>query len=169
MAITSTLAGAAWLARNEAERQRVRAEAEAETARQTTRFMVDLFKVSDPSEALGNTITAREILDKGAARIDTRTGGPARDPGDADGHDGHGLHEPRPVRVGDAAGAPGVREAAASSGARSMPRSASSLNHLGEVLTLKSDYDEAETTPARGAGRSARQLFGERAPRSPTR
>ena len=70
MAITSTLAGAAWLARNEAERQRVRAEAEAETARQTTRFMVDLFKVSDPSEALGNTITAREILDKGAARID---------------------------------------------------------------------------------------------------
>ena len=32
--------------------------------------MVDLFKVSDPSEALGNTITAREILDKGAARID---------------------------------------------------------------------------------------------------
>jgi tetratricopeptide (TPR) repeat protein len=48
----------------------VRAEAEAETAKQTTRFMVDLFKVSDPSEALGNTITAREILDKGAARID---------------------------------------------------------------------------------------------------
>jgi len=32
--------------------------------------MVDLFKVSDPSEALGNSITAREILDKGAARID---------------------------------------------------------------------------------------------------
>ena len=71
MAITSVLATSAWLARNEAERQRVRAEAEAETARQTTRFMVDLFKVSDPSEALGNTITAREILDKGARRIDT--------------------------------------------------------------------------------------------------
>jgi len=46
MAITSALAAAAWFARNEAERQRVRAEAEAETARQTTRFMVDLFKVS---------------------------------------------------------------------------------------------------------------------------
>ena len=75
MAITSMLAGAAWLARNEAERQRVRAEAEAETARQTTRFMVDLFKVSDPSEALGNTITAREILDKGAERIDSELAG----------------------------------------------------------------------------------------------
>ncbi len=71
MVVTSTLATTAWLARNEAERQRVRAQAEAETARQTTRFMVDLFKVSDPSEALGNTITAREILDKGAARIKT--------------------------------------------------------------------------------------------------
>jgi tetratricopeptide (TPR) repeat protein len=71
MIVTSTLATTAWLARNEAERQRVRAQAEAETARQTTRFMVDLFKVSDPSEALGNTITAREILDKGAARINT--------------------------------------------------------------------------------------------------
>ena len=70
MAITSALAGAAWIARNEAQRERARAEAEAETARQTTRFMVDLFKVSDPSEALGNKITAREILDKGAARID---------------------------------------------------------------------------------------------------
>jgi hypothetical protein len=81
MAITSTLAVSAWLARNDAELQRARAEAEAEraeaeaeTARQTTRFMVDLFKVSDPGEALGNTITAREILDRGAARIDRELG-----------------------------------------------------------------------------------------------
>ena len=34
-------------------------------------FLVDLFKVSDPSEARGNTITAREVLDKGAAKITT--------------------------------------------------------------------------------------------------
>ena len=71
MVVTSTLAVTAWFARNEADQQRERAQAEAETARQTTRFMVDLFKVSDPSEALGNSITAREILDKGAARIKT--------------------------------------------------------------------------------------------------
>ena len=32
-------------------------------------FLVDLFKVSDPSEARGNTVTAREVLDKGAAKI----------------------------------------------------------------------------------------------------
>ncbi len=71
MAITSGLAVTAYLARIEAEEQRNRAEAEAEVARQTTDFMVGLFEVSDPSEALGNTITAREILDKGAKRIAT--------------------------------------------------------------------------------------------------
>jgi tetratricopeptide (TPR) repeat protein len=42
---------------------------EAETATEVTDFMVDLFHVSDPSEARGNTITAREVLDKGAKKI----------------------------------------------------------------------------------------------------
>ncbi|MGI9307861.1 MAG: tetratricopeptide repeat protein, partial [Gammaproteobacteria bacterium] len=70
MVIAIGLATAALIARAEAERQKERAEAEAETARQTTNFMVDLFKVSDPGEARGNSITAREILDQGAARIE---------------------------------------------------------------------------------------------------
>jgi tetratricopeptide (TPR) repeat protein len=48
---------------------RTRAEIEAETAKQTTGFMVGLFEVSDPGEARGNTITAREIMDRGAERI----------------------------------------------------------------------------------------------------
>jgi serine/threonine protein kinase/tetratricopeptide (TPR) repeat protein len=43
---------------------------EAETAQQVSDFLVDLFRVSDPSEAQGNTITAREVLDKGAGRIE---------------------------------------------------------------------------------------------------
>ena len=42
----------AWLARNEAERWRVIGENEAETARQTTQFVVDQFKQSDPSSGL---------------------------------------------------------------------------------------------------------------------
>ena len=42
---------------------------EAETARQVSGFLTELFRVSDPSEARGNSILAREILDKGAARI----------------------------------------------------------------------------------------------------
>lgn len=46
-----------------------RARTEAETAKQVSSFLVGLFEVSDPSEARGKTITAREILDKGAKEI----------------------------------------------------------------------------------------------------
>ncbi|MGD8868583.1 MAG: serine/threonine-protein kinase [Gemmatimonadales bacterium] len=54
-----------------ATRAERRAAQEAEAANQVADFLVGLFKVSNPSEALGNTITAREILDKGAERIAT--------------------------------------------------------------------------------------------------
>ena len=47
-----------------------KASEEAETAQQVSDFLVELFKVSDPGEARGNSITAREILDKGAGKID---------------------------------------------------------------------------------------------------
>jgi tetratricopeptide (TPR) repeat protein len=53
-----------------ADQQRTRAQIEAETAKETTNFMVGLFNVVDPSENRGNQITAKEILDKGAKRID---------------------------------------------------------------------------------------------------
>jgi tetratricopeptide (TPR) repeat protein len=72
MVITSGLAAAALIARAQAQRQTVIARREAETARQTTAFLVDLFKISDPSEARGNSLTAREMLDQGAARIETQ-------------------------------------------------------------------------------------------------
>jgi serine/threonine protein kinase/Flp pilus assembly protein TadD len=45
------------------------AREEAETARQVSQFLEELFSVSDPGEARGNQITAREILDKGAEKI----------------------------------------------------------------------------------------------------
>ena len=43
---------------------------ERDKAEQLAAFMVDLFKVSDPSAARGNTITAREVLDRGVERIE---------------------------------------------------------------------------------------------------
>jgi non-specific serine/threonine protein kinase/serine/threonine-protein kinase len=52
-----------------------KAREEAETAMRTTEFLVNLFKVSDPSEARGNSITAREILDKSADRIEEELAG----------------------------------------------------------------------------------------------
>jgi serine/threonine protein kinase/Flp pilus assembly protein TadD len=50
-------------------RERDRANQEAEASRQVSDFLTGLFKVSDPSEARGNSVTAREILDKGADSI----------------------------------------------------------------------------------------------------
>jgi serine/threonine protein kinase/Flp pilus assembly protein TadD len=50
-------------------RERDRANQEAEASRQVSDFLTGLFKVSNPSEARGNSVTAREILDKGAEKI----------------------------------------------------------------------------------------------------
>lgn len=47
------------------------AKVETQTAQQATTFLVDLFEVSNPSETRGNSITAREVLDRGAARVRT--------------------------------------------------------------------------------------------------
>ena len=50
-------------------RERDRANREAETAQRVSQFMSGLFQVSNPSEAQGNAVTAREILDQGVASI----------------------------------------------------------------------------------------------------
>ena len=44
---------------------------ERDRANRVTAFMTGMFKVSNPSEARGNSITAREILDKASKDIDT--------------------------------------------------------------------------------------------------
>jgi serine/threonine protein kinase len=50
---------------------------ERDRANRITEFMTGMFKVSDPSEARGNSVTAREILDKASKDIDA---GLAKDP-----------------------------------------------------------------------------------------
>ena len=54
-----------------ARRAEAQARAEATTANRVTRFMVDLFQVTDPRNARGETMTAREALDRGAERVRT--------------------------------------------------------------------------------------------------
>ena len=70
LVVTSGLAAAALLARNEAVRERDIANQKTMTAERTVDFVKSLFEVSDPSESRGATITAREILDRGARQID---------------------------------------------------------------------------------------------------
>lgn len=162
MAITSGLAVTAYLARLEAEEQRHIAETEAETARQTTEFMVGLFEVSDPSEALGNSITAREILDKGAARIDEELA------------DQPEIQATLMDTMGTVYTSLGLYDAAIPLVAKSVERRrsifgnehvsvAQSLNHLGQVQALKAEYDAAETN-LRDALAVRRDLLGDEHP-----
>ena len=47
---------------------------ERDRADRIAEFMTEIFKVSDPGQKLGNTLTAREVLDKAAHDIDTGLG-----------------------------------------------------------------------------------------------
>ena len=75
MLVTSALAVTAWLARNEAQRQRIVAESEAETSRSVTAYIVGMFKIYEPGEATGSEVKASEILDRGASRVHTELAG----------------------------------------------------------------------------------------------
>ncbi|HZW88080.1 MAG TPA: serine/threonine-protein kinase, partial [Myxococcaceae bacterium] len=55
-------------------RERDRANHEAAGASRVSEFLTRMFKVSDPSEARGNSITAREVLDRGAVEIEKELG-----------------------------------------------------------------------------------------------
>jgi len=63
--------------RDHAKQERDRANQERDRATRIAAFMSNMFKVPDPSEARGNSITAREILDRAANDIGT---GLAQDP-----------------------------------------------------------------------------------------
>jgi hypothetical protein len=58
-------------------RERDRATRERDRATRIIDFMTGMFTISDLSEARGNTVTAREILDKSSTNIKT---GLAKDP-----------------------------------------------------------------------------------------
>jgi len=145
MIATTGLAAYALVQRAAAQRESIRAEAEAETAKQTTKFLVDLFRISDPSEARGNTVTAREMLDKGATRIDTEL---SKQPGiqatlfDTVGTVYMGLGLYREARS--------LLERAVSTRHRLLDSdpvtNSESLNHLGDVLTLQAEFATAERT-----------------------
>lgn len=75
LAVLLVAAGAAkytWDLRQERDAA-LHAQQEAELSRrqgdEIAGFLTDLFKVSDPGEARGSTVTARELLDQGAQRV----------------------------------------------------------------------------------------------------
>ena len=55
--------------RDRVAQQRERAESERSRAEEVSSFLVNLFKLTDPQENRGNQVTARELLDSGAKRL----------------------------------------------------------------------------------------------------
>ncbi len=51
------------------KKERDKAQIEAQKAEEVSKFLTNIFKLSDPYQARGETITARELLDKGAQKI----------------------------------------------------------------------------------------------------
>jgi len=141
MVLTSGLAAAALIARAAAQRQTEIARREAETAKRTTDFLVGLFRVSDPSEARGNSYTAREMLDKGAAGIETQlTAQPQIQATLLDSlgqaYTGLGLYDKAE---------PLLESAVAKRKGLGPADEALSLRHLGDLQTLRAAYPRAES------------------------
>jgi serine/threonine protein kinase/tetratricopeptide (TPR) repeat protein len=61
--------------RDVANAERERAEMQQRRAEAVVSFLIDSFKVSDPALARGREITAREILDNGATKVDEELSG----------------------------------------------------------------------------------------------
>ncbi len=71
-AVTMTFqAGRIARERDRANRETVRAVRAAETSERTSEFLVRLFETSDPREAKGDSVTAQEVLHRGAERVRT--------------------------------------------------------------------------------------------------
>jgi serine/threonine protein kinase/Tfp pilus assembly protein PilF len=61
-------------ARADAAAAAVAARAQADTSQRVTDFLVQLFRVSDPRQARGDEVTARELLDRAAQQLATGLG-----------------------------------------------------------------------------------------------
>ncbi len=146
------------------------AREEAATAARVSDFLVSLFSVSDPSEARGNSITARELLDRGVAEVDSALAGEPRVRGRLLGTMGQvyrnlGLYaQARPLLERSLA----VRSANPDEDPVQLARShfsfAGLLRRLGEYDDARTHYEAAlairERTPGAPRGELAASLLG---------
>lgn len=145
-----------------ADAERARAEIEAVTAQRTTDFVVGLFEVSDPSESRGKEITAGEILQAGAARIERELGSEPEIRARLQETMGKvyvslgALSEAEPMLVQ-------ALETRRGLPAGEPAELASSLHHLGHALALHAKLDEAEKT-LEEALEIRRRVFGQSDP-----
>ncbi len=131
-----------------ANREAERANHEAEVAREVSDLLMRLFEVSDPDQARGNSVTARELLDVGAQRVE------------------HELTEQPLVQarlmdaIGTVYGQLGLYEQATPLVEKGLlirrnvlpddhPERAASLHNLARLAHAQGDYEQAEQMLAR--------------------
>jgi tetratricopeptide (TPR) repeat protein len=123
-------------------KQRNLAVVEQASADQTTRFMVSLFALADPSESRGNAVTVREVLDRGAAEINQRLASDNRVRADlltamGEAYSGLGLYDPAKKLLSQADAAESTVSMPAESRVRTLVAS-------GSTAYLAGDYPAAE-------------------------
>jgi tetratricopeptide (TPR) repeat protein len=154
LALLSVLASAAAFV---AFKQTGVARREATTAGRTSEFLSSLFAIADPTEDRGSKVTARELLDRGAAKIRTElrdeplvraellnTMGRA--------YSGLGLYEPALRLTAESLNARQRRLG------RDHPDTLRSQEALATVLYLSGDYGKAESA-FRAAADSAARIY----------
>ena len=140
LAVGAVLATVGLVRARAAERAATR---QAETASRVTEFLVQLFEVSDPTVALGETVTARELLERGAEQIVQLDDEPVVR-GHLEGTLGRvynnlGLYEEATEQLENA-----VATLRGVEGAQARASLASALHNLGVAYDLQGRYEEAE-------------------------
>ncbi len=156
VAALSVLSIAATTAGVLAFKQRNLALIEQASADRTARFMVSLFKIADPGENRGNSMTVREMLDRGAADVSK---GLEHEPivradlltamGQA--YAGLGLYQPATKLLTQARADQGTVGVPAESRVRT-------LDALGSTLYLKADYEQAVKVLTQAVETARREL-----------
>ncbi|MEO7368013.1 MAG: serine/threonine-protein kinase [Gemmatimonadaceae bacterium] len=151
LSLCAGIAGTMWQART--------ATREAAKEREVREFLIGVFTVSDPGESRGRTLTARELLDRGAARIrSAELAGQPEVQAELMGVLGNvyrtlGLYEPADTLLEQSLA---LRRTIA----RDDREVATALNDLGVAATQQASYPRADTL-LREALATRQRIFGE--------
>ena len=139
--------------------ERDRAQLEGAKAAAVSEFMQDIFRVVNPDQSLGETITARDVLDRGASRLDSALiehqevrGELMKTVGSVYGY--LGLHDDAIVNLDKA-----VKELETTGDIDSL---ADGLTALAQVHRVKGDLENTRETLARASALAARGGVGDR-------
>src|SRR5215207_8528830 len=143
LSLVGGLAGTLWQARA-ASRAATAASREAAKARAVTQFVVGLFGVSNPDQSRGKEVTARELLERGARRVDSALGRQPEERAELLGvlgeiHRELGLYAPAESLVRRSVVLTTELHGAGS------PAAAGRLTTLGSILSARGEYGRADS------------------------